>query len=110
MEKLEGLNPVFKRKVENVIKKMEELGWRIRVVWGKRSQDENDALVKKKVASSKSKHLIGKAVDLIDRRIGYVDDPVHPFYKDLSRTAKEEGLIWGGDFHSRWDPCHIEIP
>ncbi len=32
------------------------------------------------------------------------------YIEDLSELAKQEDLIWGGDFKQRWDPCHIEMP
>lgn len=88
---------------------MESKGWSIRIVWGVRTKAENDALVEKKLASPSSKHLKGRAVDLVDRQTGYSNDRNHKFYKDLSAIAKRLNLRWGGDFSSRWDPCHIEM-
>ncbi len=108
MEKLIGLDPIFKRKVKNVVLEMENRGWNIRIVWGKRTQKENDDLVKKGVASRASKHLSGEAADLIDRKVGYTMNRNHQYYKDLSELSKKDGLIWGGNFTQRWDPCHIE--
>ncbi len=108
MEKLIGLEPIFKRKVKNVVIGMENRGWNIRIVWGKRTKKENDELVTKGVASKTSKHLPGKAVDLIDRKVGYSINRNHPYYKNLAELSKKEGLIWGGNFTQRWDPCHIE--
>lgn len=71
IEKLIGLDPRFKKKAEKIISEMEKKGWKIRIVWGKRTHKENEALVKKGVASRTSKHLVGKAVDMIDRNVGY---------------------------------------
>lgn len=88
---------------------MEALGWNIRVVWGTRTEAENNALTPR-YASKISKHLSGKAMDLIDKRTGYSDHPGHKYYQDLSQVAKEEGLVWGGTFKVRWDPCHVEMP
>lgn len=93
MNKLIGLDPIFKRKVKIIVREMEKRGWRIRIVWGKRSKVENDILVNKGVASRTSKHLSGKAVDLIDRKVGYSIKKNHQYYKDLSILAKKEGLI-----------------
>lgn len=87
---------------------MENRGWNIRIVWGQRTKEENEVLVKKGVASRTSKHLSGEAVDLIDRKVGYSNNRNHKYYKDLSELAKKEGLAWGGNFTQRWDPCHIE--
>jgi len=108
MYKLSGLNPGFQVKVRAVVSNMEKRGWRIRIVWGKRTKSENDSLVKKGFASRTSKHLSGKAVDLIDRSVGYSSNKGHQYYKDLKDLANKEGLIWGGSFTQRWDPCHIE--
>ena len=110
MEKLIGLEPSFKKQVEHIVVEMENRGWQIRIVWGKRTNQQNEDLVRKGVASRTSKHLFGKAVDLIDRNVGYSDNKLHKFYSDLAELAKKEGLVWGGDFVRRWDPCHIEAP
>lgn len=71
LNKLDGLQLGFRQKLENVITDMEAKGWSIRVIWGKRTQQENMALVKKGVASKTSKHLDGKAADIVDRQVGY---------------------------------------
>jgi len=110
MHKLGGLQPVFAKKVRQVVCNMEKRGWRIRIVWGKRTKQENDKLVRAGLASKHSKHLIGKACDLAERTLGNaMVNHNHKFYKDLEELAKKEGLIWGGNFKGRWDPCHIEI-
>lgn len=110
MHKLNGLDATFQAKVLAVVSEMEKLGWHIRIVWGLRTKAENDALVSQGVASPTSKHLDGKAVDMIDTRVGYDNSPQHKYYQDLGRIAKKYGLVWGGDWISRWDPCHIEMP
>ena len=110
MEKMVGLNPIFRKKAGNVVTEMEKRGWKIRIVWGKRTKQENDELVAKGMASRTSQHLHGKGLDLIDRIVGYTNNKSHKFYKDLEELAKKEGLVWGGNFKSRWDPCHIEMP
>lgn len=109
-EKLQGLDPLFGDKVRKVVADLEFKGWKIRIVWGKRSHEENMALVKKGYASRNSKHLTGHAVDLVDRNTGYSNDRSHQYYRDLENSAKRNGLLWGGNFSARWDPCHIEMP
>ena len=70
-------------------------------------QARNDRLVRAGLAS---KHLIGKGCDLAERTLGNVIlNRIHKFYKDLEELATKEGLIWGENFKSRWDQCHIEI-
>lgn len=108
IEKLQGLDPIFKMKAKRVIEKMQRKGWKLRVVWGKRTQKENDKLVKRGTASKTSKHLQGKAVDLINRVDPYSMRKDHPYYKDLEKACKEVGVTWGGKFKSRWDPTHFE--
>lgn len=110
MEKLQGLDPAFEAKARYVIIEMEKLGWQIRIVYGVRDYQENFRLYQKGFASLNSKHLDGKALDLIDRRVGYDNNPSHKYYQDLRKIAKSIGLVWGGEFMSRWDPCHIEMP
>jgi hypothetical protein len=108
LDKLDTLDPAFKAKAEKLIEKMQEKGWDMRVVWGRRTQEENDALVEKGLASKTSKHLEGKGMDLINRADPYPDDHDNQYYKDMEAVAKEVGLTWGGDFSTRWDPTHVE--
>lgn len=106
--KLNDLEPEFKSKVNKIIKELEADGFSLRVIWGKRTKEENDRLVEKGMASSESKHLHGKGVDLINRKIGYSEKRDEPYYKRLKELATKYNLIWGGDFSTRWDPNHIE--
>jgi flagellum-specific peptidoglycan hydrolase FlgJ len=92
IEKLQNLDPEFRKKAEQFIEKMQEKGWKMRVVWAKRTQEENDALVERGTASKTSKHLDGKGVDLVNRENPYPDDPDDPYYKDMEATAKEVGV------------------
>ncbi len=110
LEKLDTLDPAFAAKARHVVNEMEKLGWNIRIVWGVRSYEENRVLADAGLASKNSKHLTGRALDLIDQRLLYNFTPGHKYAQDLGRIAKSVGLIWGGDFISRWDPCHIELP
>ncbi len=45
MNKLIGLDLRFKKKVKIIVTEMENRGWCIRIVWGKRTKKENDVLV-----------------------------------------------------------------
>lgn len=114
MDKLNRLNPIFKKKAIAVIQDMEKAGWHISVVYGFRTKAQNDALGKN--ASKTSKHLLGLAVDIIDTTVGYniaFKNFSHPFCKDLERICLKYGLYWGGNFvrtnpRNRWDPCHFQ--
>ena len=107
-DKLRALDPKFEVIVRRVIARMEARGWAIRVVWGRRTKAENDALVLAGFADTNSLHLSGRGADLVDRMTGYTTDKLHQYYIDLATIAKSEGLKWGGEF-SRWDPCHVEM-
>lgn len=114
MDRLNGLQPAFKKKALEVISGMEKCGWNISIVFGKRTKAQNDALGKN--ASKASLHLIGKAVDIIDTTVQYniaYKNFAHPFCKDLEQLCIKHGVYWGGNFvrknpKYRWDPCHFQ--
>lgn len=105
-EKLDSLDPEFREKALEVIRIMHGKGYKLRVLWGRRTKRENDALGKN--ASKNSLHLEGKAVDLINRIDPYPKNKDHPYYRDLKEATDCVGVKWGGDFKSRWDPTHFE--
>ena len=107
-EKLSTLNADFRIKASIVVERLRDQGWHLRIVWGKRTKAENDALVAKGTASKTSKHLDGLAVDVIDTRVGYSNNRNHQYYLDLKRICQEAGVTWGGTFSTRWDPTHFE--
>ncbi len=108
--KLSTLDPIFRQKAENVLIKLVQDGYPIRIVWGLRTLEQNNALVQKGVASKTSLHLQGKAMDVIHRIEAYeYTDENKAYWNALGKYAKEEGLVWGGDFESRYDPTHIEL-
>lgn len=72
---------------------MENRGWNIRIVWGQRTKEENEVLVKKGVASRTSKHLSGEAVDLIDRKVGYSNTGTINTTKIFQNWQKKRGLL-----------------
>jgi len=114
IERLNRLQPAFKKKAIAVIEDMEKLGWHISIVYGFRTKKQNDALGKN--ASKTSRHLLGLAVDIIDIKVGYniaYKHFSHPFCKDLERLCIKHNVYWGGNFvrknpKYRWDPCHFQ--
>lgn len=108
LAKLDTLAPGFKPTALEIIQEMQAHGWKLRVVWAKRTKAENDVLVAEGKASPTSKHLTGEAVDLIDRVVSYTDDRNHAYYKHLKAACAKHGAKWGGDFGARWDPTHFE--
>ncbi len=107
-EKLQTLDPTFRPLAEAVIRDMTAAGWHIRVVWGRRTQAENNSLLP--FSSSSSQHLQGRALDIIDERVLYHVMPGDQYATDLARIAKKHGLVWGGSFSNKWDPTHVELP
>ena len=109
IDKLDGLSDEFRPRAEAVLKELSEQGHKLRVVWGKRTPEENQLLVDQGNASRNSLHLTGDALDFVNREIGY-DNINYPEYNAaVEQAAKNAGVIWGGDFKSRWDPNHIEL-
>ena len=114
MEKLNRLQPAFKKKAIAVIQDMEKSGWHIQVVFGFRTKAQNNALGRN--ASRSSKHLLGLAVDIIDTKVQWHiqrGNFGHPFCKDMDRICKKHNVYWGGNFirtnsNNRWDPCHFQ--
>lgn len=39
----------------------------------------------------------------------YVTDGTDPRYAEAGAIGKQLGLVWGGDFHSIFDPDHLEL-
>jgi D-alanyl-D-alanine carboxypeptidase-like protein len=112
LEKLAILNKDFAEKAKKVIAILEHNQWPVIVVWGKRTTQENDVLVKQGVASKDSRHLYCEAVDVIynDKHEAYSNKHDHPYYMALKAAVAEVGgLRWGGDFKDHWDPTHFEL-
>ncbi|MDQ6999969.1 MAG: M15 family metallopeptidase [Mariprofundus sp.] len=108
VQKLDGLKPEFKAKVDQVFDELTDKGYNLRVIWGRRTLNENNALVAKGMASRRSLHLKGLAVDFVERSIGY-NNADHPEYNAaVQQAAEHAGVRWGGSFKSRWDPNHIQ--
>jgi RHS repeat-associated protein len=115
VDRLENLDPEFREPAKRVVERMVDKGHNMRVLWGRRTQAENQVLVERGTASPTSKHLTGEAVDLINRANPYPNDPNNAYYLDLRDAAQKEGLVWGGFcwgdcVHNRWDPTHFEAP
>jgi len=105
--KLDTIDSKFKSKVDKVFKELTDKGYNLRVVWGKRTLEQNNKLVAKGHAVKNSLHLKGLAVDFVERSIGY-DNANHPQYVwDVLQAAENAGVTWGGYFN-KWDPNHIE--
>lgn len=86
---------------------------------GKRTQAEQDALVKKGVSRTRrSYHLTGNALDLqpiVDGKNRFDSHDMKywgPVRDAMKRASKELGVPveWGGDWKGSWDKPHWQIP
>jgi hypothetical protein len=110
---LDGLDPTFRPKIINILRRLQAQGWQPRVASGRRTLAEQREKVRKGYSKTlKSWHLKGLAADIIDRRWGWggeASDLNHPFWNALGQAAKAEGLKWGGDFKSFKDVAHVQV-
>lgn len=110
---LSGLKPAFRKKVENVLRKMRALGWQP-VAWeGYRTRAQQAEKVRKGYSKTmNSNHRWGIAVDIVDARYrwsGKASNKNFKFWIDLGKTADAEGLGWGGHWRMR-DVAHVQQP
>jgi len=135
---LGGLDPPYSTRFEDVVKGLERWGWKPRVMETRRSFARQVWLVAKGASRTlRSKHLTGRAMDLIDSRYAWDSTPLE-FIVDLMILAETNGLLTGGLFgltfdekverriqakagqagelkallrvRCGWDPCHVEVP
>lgn len=124
---LRSLHPVFRWRVERVLRDLESSGWKPVLRWGKRSAEKQKELVAKGYGASFSWHVPGsaklipdghgldvkngEAADIIDRRWGWSGpcaSKSHPFWTALGQAAKRHGLEWGGDW-AKMDVAHVQM-
>jgi peptidoglycan LD-endopeptidase CwlK len=119
-DKLEGVIPEMRQKVERVLAAMSALGHPMFVVSGNRTVEEQQKLFAQgrtkpgpivtnaDGVEKKSNHQGGKAVDCAFAG-GDPWSSSHP-WEAYGACAKAVGLKWGGDFKSLVDKPHIELP
>jgi hypothetical protein len=82
---------------------------------GIRTLDRQEELFKKGLSKTmKSKHLIGRAVDLVayvDGKVSWEKEDYYPIALAMERAAIELNvkIKWGGDFKSFFDGPHFEL-
>lgn len=138
-QKLRSADPSCRRELEDVVKSMETRGHKPIVMEVRRSRLRQAWLfARKRTWTMNSKHLAGKAMDLIDVNHSWERTPPE-FMADLAIVAGtygfETGLVWGFGVRERWDmesamrrgnrqellsfihrygygkdPCHVEKP
>lgn len=113
---LDGLDPMFAQKVQQILFSLAEKGWQPRVAEGLRSIEQQQEKIDQGYSSLKdprhSKHVQGFAVDIIDSRYGWAgpaSDLNFQFWNDLGEAVQKAGLVWGGNWESFKDVAHVEI-
>lgn len=85
------------------------------VTEGIRTLDRQEELFKKGLSKTmKSKHLIGRAVDLVayvDGKVSWEKEYYYPIALAMERAAIElqVDIRWGGDFKNFFDGPHFEL-
>jgi len=115
--------PVFKAKLGTVADAFQKLtGFTLKPVSGARTADEQAKLYAKGRSApgnivtnadgtvKKSAHQADEAADVrfIDKN-GKEVKATKELLDTLGRIAKEQGLTWGGDWKSPYDPLHIQL-
>jgi len=117
------IDPNLKEKALNILKTVNGIinqsselnGLSIDVFEALRTQERQDFLRNEGSSRIKrSKHQDGKAVDFVVKLNGKwtwntKDKRVLQVYQLLGKVAKEEGLVWGGDWIKFVDMPHVEL-
>lgn len=118
-KKLQSLTPKLRDKVRPVLLALKARGFQAEIFYGWRSVKVQLELVRKGHSRVRfSFHNAQKpdgtpdayAADIIDRRYGWSDEAAERgFWKALGQEAKEQGLIWGGNWVSFRDWAHVQL-
>lgn len=104
---LMSLVPYFRDRVIGVLLDMRERGFDPLVAEGRRSLARQVDLKRKgRTRALLSRHLVGKAVDIVDRKKGWQAE--RRFWSALGSAYREHGIYWGGLWRAFPDPCHGE--
>lgn len=107
------LDPVFAKKVRLILAELEEMGWQPRIAEACRTLDQQKEKVRLGYSKTlRSKHLTGRAVDVIDRRFGWhgpASSLKFKFWTDYGTLCRKHGLVWGGDWKSFPDVAHCQM-
>ena len=127
---LSKLHPLFRQRVESILRDLRQLGWQPVVAEGVRSREQQLEKVNKGYSKTmQSWHVpgtakaawragnsydvvVGGAADIVDQRFGWHGPAANlefQFWKDLGKVAKQHGCSWGGDWNSFKDVAHIEM-
>lgn len=115
-----NIYPKLEEKINLLIQKMSSLGFKVKVVSGYRSIEEQDKLYKigrygdkRKIVTNamggSSYHNYGLAVDLCFVKNEDLSWDESNNWELLGKEGKSLGLEWGGDFKSFKDRPHFQI-
>ncbi len=108
-----GLNEKLSGMLPGIMEDLRAKGWNPMIASAIRTPEEQAEKVRQGYSQAmNSKHLYGKAVDIVDKNYGWdgkASDPNFQFWKDLGEAAKKRGATWGGDWKSFKDPAHVQV-
>lgn len=120
IKSLDGLAPGFSARVQNMLANMIVDGWdpviaeslrsdaRQRYLYGfGREYDDGRGIVTHAMSGVHSWHRYGLAVDVISKKSGW--DASESFWQALGVAARNEGLVWGGDWTKIRDMPHVQF-
>jgi peptidoglycan L-alanyl-D-glutamate endopeptidase CwlK len=104
-------NPTLLAGIENIKQELELKGWRPMEVEICRSVAQQKEKIRLGYSQTMhSKHLKGRAVDMVDERYYWRIPLTHKFWKDYGEACRNQGFIWGGDWKYFKDVAHCEMP
>jgi len=114
--RLSFLEDEFRKKVSLFLGELLEHRIYVIIIETLRTEDRQRFLLETgKSQTLKSKHLDGKAIDIVPiieynyprvKSVGW--DTTHPVWQEIAKIAKSHGLKWGGDWRSFKDYVHFE--
>jgi len=121
LSEIEEVNAASYRTFSKFIDDIEsETDWSVEIISGLRSREKQKELLRenaKNAAVDKSRHVLGRAIDINLYKRNWLWRVWLKKYnskKDwknsgVVRISEKYGLLWGGSYHSYHDPVHFEI-
>ena len=121
LSEIEEVNPgsyrIFSRFIDDI---ESETGWSVVIISGLRSREKQKELLRensKNAAIDKSRHVLGRAIDINLYQKNWLWRVWLKKYnsgKDwrnsgVVKISEKYGLLWGGSYHNYHDPVHFEI-
>ena len=118
---LAGMNADYAARFEHFVNDVEhESGWKVKIISGLRSRDEQIQLKRdnpRNAPVNKSRHVMGRAVDInLYKRVGLTTLLLKKSSSKASwrktgapAIALRYKLLWGGTYRNYHDPVHFEI-